>query len=169
MYLIPNLLLIMTISIFVIEFVNRVDTKLFILRQDYIDITNEMCQMEQLHQTDIEFLQQDFIDKLQLLSQTDKDSFICDAIHSPDILTMPCFKPYDQSDTNSYNQELRFAKNKITFNENMGNSKLSFDHIEHIICSKLATFLFENNYVKNKFNVKDGLVTFNLNIFNLIK
>ena len=169
MYLIPNIILIIILFIFVIEFVKKTNSKLDILVQDYYDLVNENFQLNVEHDDDIKFLQQDFIKKLELLSHTDKDSFICDAIHSPDILTMPCFKPYVQSDTNSYNQELRFAKNKIKFNENMGNSKLSFDHIEHIICSKLATFLFENNYVKNKFNVNDGLVTFNLNIFNLIK
>lgn len=152
-----------------IEFVIATNSKLDILNQDYVDIENEVYKMEELHQIEIKNLQEDFMKKLKLLSQTDKDSFICESIFTPEILSIPCFIPYNQLDTDDYFRELRFNKNTKIIKANLADIELDFEDVEYILCTKLATYLFENNFVKNKFNVVDGLVTFNLNVFNLNK
>ena len=64
--------------------------------------------------------------------------------------------------------DVRFAKNRHFVSIALSNPDIELEQIESILCQKLATYLVENNFVKNKINFKDNLAIFCLNFYNKI-
>jgi hypothetical protein len=122
------------------------------------------------HKIVTNLLKQDFEDKVKLLQNN--DLIISNHIYSKDFVTMTLFK-YDTNFVPNYFNpppieqiDVRYAKNFVEIA--VSNPDIDLEQIESILCKKLATFLVENNFIKNKINFNDNIVTFCLNFYNKI-
>jgi hypothetical protein len=142
-----------------------------ILRQN---CENVVADLVLNHKIDKDYLKQDFENKIKLLQNNDNDLIVSNHIYSNDIVTMTLFKSDVDFVPNYFNPppiekiDVRYAKDKLFISIAVSNPDIDLEQIESILCKKLATYLVENNFVKNKINIDKNLITFCLNFYNKI-
>jgi hypothetical protein len=117
-----------------------------ILRQN---CENVVADLVLNHKIDKDYLKQDFVTMTLFKSDVD---FVPNYFNPP---------PIEKID-------VRYAKDKLFISIAVSNPDIDLEQIESILCKKLATYLVENNFVKNKINIDKNLITFCLNFYNKI-
>lgn len=166
-------ILTLCLTIFVINFCLKYITN---LRQNYEQkieklIIQNNVDINSLHKyfdKTISEKEEDFVKKLRMLSRNDDMRMLSDDNNSMDLLEFYVIENRITRDINSYSSSKAeyYRSEKMFFQYNF--LHLSIEQIEQMLINNLAKYLFENNFVRGKYQIRDNMVKFYCKMYNKV-